>query len=110
MVLASSARRSWLCAAAFTGLCFALAFVWDVAYGLSFDHFAPARALSMEVSYFAIPMALCFALGFTLRRRLKFSGTDGALIAAVLSCIAAPFVMFLPVLFFDCAVLGACIG
>ena len=110
MPAAAQIRSSWLREAAFTGLCLSVAFVWDVAFGLSYDRFAPSRALGMEISYFAIPMVLCAILGFFLRRWLRYSDTGGALLAATLSVVAAPFLVFLPVLFFDCVVLKACIG
>ncbi|HXC55465.1 MAG TPA: hypothetical protein VNU97_09230 [Rhizomicrobium sp.] len=113
-ILATTGRRRlpdrWRRALAFAGLCCAAAFACDVALGLSYDHVALLRELSMEVAYFAIPMALCAVLGLALRRWLGLAASDGALAAALLSVVAAPFLMFLPVLYFDCAALGACIG
>ena len=110
MTATGQVRTSWLREAAFTAFCYGLAFAWDVAYGLSYDHFAPARHLGLVFSYFAIPMVLCAILGIALRRWLGFSDTAGALLAATLSVVSAPFIMFLPVLFFDCVALRACIG
>ena len=110
MTDAAQIHSSWAREAAFTGLCLGIAFVWDVAFGLSYDRFAPSRALEMQMSYFAVPMVLCAILGFILRRWLRYSDTTGALLAATISVVAAPFLVFLPVLFFDCAVLKACIG
>jgi hypothetical protein len=106
----ATARTSWLRGATFTVLCCATAFGWDVGLGLAYDHVALIREMSMEVAYFGIPMTLCALLGLVLARWLDVATSDVALAAAALSCVAAPFAMFLPVLYFDCAALGACIG
>ena len=104
------ARTPWLREAAFLGLCLAASFVWDVAYGLIYDHLSAARGLSVIVAYFAVPTVLCAVMGYPLRRWLKVSDTDGAATFVVLSCLGAPAAAFFPVLYFECAVLDACIG
>ena len=104
------ARTPWLREAVFLGLCLATSFVWDVAYGLSYDHLSVARGLSAAFAYVVVPTFLCAIVCYPLRRWLKVADTDGAATAVVVSCVGAPTLVVFPVMFFECAVLGACIG
>lgn len=95
---------------AFIAMALVIAFAWDVSYGLGYDHVAALRSMPFGLSYFAVPMALCALVALALRRRLSLGGPGNGLLAPALGSLLAPFIVFLPVLYFDCIVLGACIG
>ena len=99
---------------AFSGLCLAVTFVWDVAYAAICDalgkevaaHFFAGFAL---LALFLVPMLLCFGLGFVLGQ-WREPRPLWLRIGAAAWCMIAPFVMLIPFFSFMCFVLSSCFG
>ena len=110
MIAAARTERRSLNVFAFTALCFAATFAWDVAYASLSDHGA-AKLLEIIPGpvWFALPVALNAALGFaTGQWRESRSGWSVA--AAAGWCIAAPSVAIFPFLSFMCFAFKSCFG
>ena len=114
MVVATSAPPRSLNTWLFAVLCFATAFLWDVAYGILWDRaggdahgwipdWVPLFAL------FVAPAILCGLLAWGAGQwRRERSGA--AVIGAFVCCVMAPLVVFVPFMEFMCLAFNSCFG
>jgi hypothetical protein len=95
----------------FSIVCLALAFAWDVAFGVVSDHaLRDAFAwLPWWLPFFVAPALSCVVAGFFAGQwRADRSGVAQA--GAAAWCVVAPVVVFFPFFAFMCFAFNSCIG